>query len=132
MDKSADQSSIRIDKWLFFARITKSRTLAGKCVEAGQVRINGEKTQSASRHVRPGDVLTVTRDRGPLVLKILACGTRRGPAPEAQLLYEDMSPPPVPRPQSGLDRLPVGRPPGAGRPTKRERRQTDLLKKPND
>lgn len=121
-------SSIRIDKWLFFARVTKSRSLAARLVGSGAVRINGEKTASASRHVRPGDVLTVTRDRGPLVVRIIACGERRGPAPEARLLYDDMSPPQPERPSSALDRLPAQRPPGAGRPTKRERRQIDLLK----
>lgn len=84
----------RIDKWLFFARIVKSRTLAQKLATSGAVRVNREKIVQSSRLVRPGDVLTVALDRQVRVLKIVDPGMRRGPAPEAQLLYEDLSPAP--------------------------------------
>ncbi|WP_421856607.1 RNA-binding S4 domain-containing protein [Oricola sp.] len=115
----------RIDKWLFFARVAKSRTLAAKMTQAGRVRVNGEKIAQASREVQPDDVLTITLDRRVLVYRIADCGTRRGPAPEARLLYEDLSPPAPAKPSSALDRAPAERTPGAGRPTKKERREID-------
>ena len=121
----ADQRQ-RIDKWLFFARVVKSRSLAAKLAQSGRVRINGEKTGQAADTVRPGDTLTMTLDRRILVYRVLASGTRRGPAPEARLLYEDLSPP------TGADALPDAMPAvrdlGSGRPTKRERRQIDRLR----
>ena len=87
----------RVDKWLFFSRVAKSRSIAQRMVADGKVRANGEKLELASAAVRVGDVLTIAKDRRILVLKVLAPGTRRGPAPEAQALYEDMSPPAPPR-----------------------------------
>ena len=87
----------RVDKWLFFARIAKSRSLAQRMVADGRVRCNGDKLAAASASVRAGDVLTIALDRRVLVLKVAAPGKRRGPAPEARELYEDMSPPPPPR-----------------------------------
>jgi ribosome-associated heat shock protein Hsp15 len=116
----------RVDRWLFFARVVKSRSLAAKLAQAGRVRINGEKTDQAADMVRPGDTLTITIERRILVYRVLAPGTRRGPAPEARLLYEDLSPQPAdgaPR-----DAVPALRDIGAGRPTKKERRQTDRLR----
>ena len=83
---------IRIDKWLWFARQAKSRTLAAKLVEAGNVRINRERASAPSRMVGAGDVLTLALPGGVKVLEILACGTRRGPYLEASLLYRDLSP----------------------------------------
>lgn len=117
----------RIDKWLFFARVVKSRTLAAKLVGTGGVRVNAAKIAQPSRAVTVGDVLTITTDRRVRVLKILDCGTRRGPAPEAQLLYQDMSPPPAERPLSPLDGAVPLRERGSGRPTKKERRAIDRL-----
>lgn len=122
---SADRQ--RIDKWLFFARVAKSRTLGAKLAQGGHVRVNGTKISLASHEVRPGDVLTVTLPRRVIVYKVIDCGARRGPAPEARLLYEDHSPPPPPKPDSALDRVFGKREPGAGRPTKKERRALDKL-----
>ena len=122
---SADRQ--RIDKWLFFARVAKSRTLAAKLAQGGHVRVNGAKIAQASHDVKPGDVLTVTLERRVLVYKIVDCDTRRGPAPEARLLYEDLSPPPPSKPDSALDRIAGKREAGAGRPTKKERRAIDKL-----
>ncbi|KZL20681.1 Heat shock protein 15 [Pseudovibrio axinellae] len=114
------QGTIRIDKWLWYARITKSRTLAQKLAVSGHVRLNKEKIAAAKQAVKPGDILTITMPRRLLVLKVLQLGTRRGPAPEAQTLYEDMSPPPPPKEEA----IPVAkREAGAGRPTKKDRRQ---------
>lgn len=85
--------SQRIDKWLFFARVVKSRSLAQKLAVSGRVRINGEKCEQAADTVKPGDVLTITLERRILVYRVLAPGARRGPAEEARALYEDMSQP---------------------------------------
>ncbi|MER9225613.1 RNA-binding S4 domain-containing protein [Mesorhizobium sp. M0664] len=117
----------RIDKWLFFSRAVKSRTLAAKLVVAGRVRINRDKAAQASDTVRPGDVLTITLERRIFVWKVLGTGVRRGPAEEAPLLYEDMSPPPAPKGEALPDAVPPLREAGSGRPTKKERRQTDHL-----
>ncbi|PSJ57208.1 RNA-binding S4 domain-containing protein [Kumtagia ephedrae] len=118
----------RVDKWLFFARVVKSRSLAAKLAQAGRVRINGEKTDQAADTVRPGDTLTITLERRILVYRVLAPGTRRGPAEEARLLYEDLSPPPTDNRNALPDAVPPVRALGSGRPTKRERRQTDRLR----
>lgn len=116
----------RIDRWLFFARIAKSRTLAARLVEAGKVRINSEKVLQPAHAVKPGDGLTVALERRVIVLRVLHPGTRRGPAPEARGLYEDLTPPPA---AAGASDAPVAeRGEGAGRPTKRERRETDRLR----
>lgn len=117
----------RIDKWLFFSRAVKSRSLAAKLVVAGRVRINRDKAAQASDLVKPGDVLTITLDRRIFVWKVIGAGVRRGPAEEARTLYEDMSPPPAPKGEALPDAIPALREAGSGRPTKRERRQTDRL-----
>ena len=116
----------RIDKWLFFARLRKSRSLAAKSVEAGDVSVNGVTVRQPAHAVRPGDVIVLSLDRHDLVVKVLAPGERRGPYEEARHLYHDMTPPPPPRDE----RTPFAqatRERGAGRPTKRERRETDRL-----
>ena len=117
----------RIDKWLFFSRAVKSRSLAAKLVVAGRVRINRDKAAQASDLIKPGDVLTITLDRRIFVWKVLSAGVRRGPAEEARTLYEDMSPPPAPKGDALPDAIPALREAGSGRPTKRERRLTDRL-----
>jgi len=117
----------RIDKWLFFSRAVKSRSLAAKLVVAGRVRINRDKAAQASDLVKHGDVLTITLERRIFVWKVLGVGVRRGPAEEARLLYEDMSPPPAPKGEAVPDAIPALRDAGSGRPTKKERRQTDRL-----
>jgi len=118
----------RIDKWLFFARVVKSRSLAAKLAVAGRVRINRDKASQASDLVKPCDVLTITLDRRILVYKVLDAGKRRGPAEEARTLYEDMSPPPTPKQDAPADAILPLREAGSGRPTKRERRETDKLR----
>lgn len=119
----------RVDKWLFFARVVKSRSLAARLVADGGVRLNGEKITQVARSVKSGDVLTITLNRRIVVYEIVACGERRGPAPEAQQLYIDQSPLPATRSTSRLDGLPPVREPGAGRPTKKDRRAIDRLQK---
>jgi len=114
--------SQRIDKWLFFARVVKSRSLAAKLVQSGAVRVNAVKIDHPAVLVKPGDGLTISLERKVLVYRVLAEGTRRGPAEEARTLYEDLTPPPAPK----EERLVIAeREPGTGRPTKRDRRLTD-------
>ena len=116
----------RLDKWLFFSRAVKSRTLAQKLIETGAIRVNSERTIRTDHPVGAGDVLTMTIHERLLVYKILDPGERRGPAPEAQALYEDLSPPPLPRAEEPVPF--IARDPGTGRPTKRDRRDTDRLR----
>ena len=78
----------RVDKWLWFARLAKSRTLAASMVSAGQLRINKVKASKPSQEVQAGDVLTVALSGRVVVIRVIGCGERRGPAPEARLLYE--------------------------------------------
>jgi ribosome-associated heat shock protein Hsp15 len=120
----------RLDKWLFFSRAVKSRTLAQKLIEAGAIRVNSERTERTDHKVGPGDVLTMNVHERLLVWRILNAGVRRGPATEAAGLYEDLSPPPLPREQKPAPH--AAREPGAGRPTKKERRDTDRLLDGND
>ena len=125
-EQPAGQARQRIDKWLFFARLRKSRSLAAKSVESGDVSINGVNIRQPSHAVRPGDVVVLSLDRHDMVVKVLQPGERRGPYEEARLLYSDMTPPPPPREERTLFAQ-ATRERGAGRPTKRERREIDRL-----
>lgn len=116
---------LRLDKWLWFARFFKTRSLAATVVASGAVRINGTRTSKRSAMIKAGDVLTFAKEDHTRVIRIEACGTRRGPAPEAQTLYTDLSPP-EPKPKDGSSHNPAFE--GKGRPTKRDRRQLDLSK----
>ena len=82
----------RLDKWLWFARVVKTRTLACRLVEAGHVRVNGERCTTPARALGPDDVLTVALERQVRVLRIVATGERRGPFEEARLLFQDLEP----------------------------------------
>tara|TARA_R110002049_G_scaffold140930_9_gene302429 strand:+ start:37055 stop:37441 length:387 start_codon:yes stop_codon:yes gene_type:complete len=116
---------LRLDKWLWHARFFKTRSLAAAQVQAGVVRINDNPTQKRASIVGPGDVLTFVQGDHIRVIRIEAVGNRRGPAPEAQALYTDLSPP---QPKS-KDKPPVNPAfEGKGRPTKRDRRALDLSK----
>jgi len=95
----------RIDKWLWFARIVKSRTLAAKLVTEGRIRVNSARIESPAKGIEPGDVLTIALDRDVKVLRILANGQRRGPYPEARLLYEEIGGPTRPAANSDPPRI---------------------------
>lgn len=115
---SAARDTIRLDKWLWQARFFKSRSIAAGVVTAGKVRLEGQPAVKPARAIGAGDVLTFQQARDVRIVKVLALGTRRGPAPEAQALYEDLSPPKVHVPKNpGFE--------GKGRPTKKDRR--DML-----
>ncbi len=81
----------RIDQWLWFARIAKSRTLAQALIERGKVRVNRIKIAKTSAVVRPGDVLTLSLGPRVISIEIIGIGARRGPAVEAQALYRDLT-----------------------------------------
>jgi ribosome-associated heat shock protein Hsp15 len=81
----------RLDKWLWFARFAKTRTLAAKLVTSGFVRLNGQRTDNAAKAIAIGDVITIALSRATLVVRVEALGERRGPAPEARQLYIDLS-----------------------------------------
>jgi len=131
------QDVLRLDKWFWHARFFKSRSLASKFCQSGKARVNGETIRKAHYMVRQGD--TVTFPLGPhvRVIRIKALGTRRGPAPEAQKLYEDLQPPlskaqqkaevAVANNDESLPPAPPKRGPGSGRPTKSDRRAIDRL-----
>jgi ribosome-associated heat shock protein Hsp15 len=89
----------RLDKWLWCARLVKTRSLAAKLVEARKVRINGERALKVCRHVRLGDVVTGTgAAAGHLfVVRVAGVAQRRGPAPTARSLYEDLAARQLPR-----------------------------------
>ena len=82
----------RLDKWLWFARFTKTRSLAARLASEGYVRVNGQRADSAAKAVGEGDVLTIAAPHRTVVVRIAGLGTRRGPAPEARLLYEEIGP----------------------------------------
>lgn len=83
------EDRIRLDKWLWQARFFKSRSLSAAFVSGGHVRLNGTHVAKPAQPVGPGDVLTFALQHQVRVLHILACGTRRGPATEAQGLYRE-------------------------------------------
>ncbi|ABS63316.1 RNA-binding S4 domain protein [Parvibaculum lavamentivorans DS-1] len=128
MDDPAGQPGQRIDRWLWYARFLKSRSLAATLVQSGRLRLSGQRISKASRLVRAGDILTFPLGPHIRVIKILHLGTRRGPAPEAALLYEDLDPPSPLPPKADRETAAESRPAGTGRPTKKEGRRTATLK----
>ncbi len=121
----------RIDKWLWCARFFKTRSLASKFVAGSAMRVTRDgatqRVEKPSFLVRPRDELAFSIGERLRIIRVAQCGLRRGPASEAQTLYEDNSPPPPPREEAPE---PVfAREDGAGRPTKKERRDLDRLRK---
>jgi ribosome-associated heat shock protein Hsp15 len=112
----------RIDKWLWHARVVRTRSAAAELAGSGFVRVNGTRIDVASRPVRPGDVVTIALNRRVRVMKVLQFIERRGGAEVASTLYEDLSVSSTGEPELGPTREP-----GSGRPTKRERRALDRL-----
>lgn len=123
--------SIRLDKWLWFARFCKSRSLAARLCESGRARVNKALVHKAHQAIRVGDVLTFPLGPHIRVIAVKALGQRRGPAPEAQALYDDLAPPPLRIPPPSAETPSPGeRAAGTGRPTKAERRAIDRLREP--
>jgi len=121
----APLDSLRVDKWLWAARVFKTRSLAGAACDGGKVDVNDEVAKPA-RRVRIGDLIAVTLPRGRRrILKVAGVDDQRGSAAVAKALFEDLTPPEPPRP---LQARPPRREPGAGRPTKAERRAIGRLR----
>ena len=106
----------RLDKWLFFSRTVKTRSLAAKLVEGSKVRVNRVKIDKPGYSIKVGDVLTIRLERSVVVYKVAGLGERRGPATEARLLYEDLTPTEVVADRQNIIS-------SGPRPTKRDRRQ---------
>jgi ribosome-associated heat shock protein Hsp15 len=131
MEPGVSTDQIRLDKWLWYARFFKTRSLASKICRAKKVRINGNISSKASAVVKVGDVLTFPKPDAIKIVKVLAVGDRRGPAVEAQALYEDLTTPDTGEkadsPTENIGYVKPVRERGAGRPTKAERRAIDRL-----
>lgn len=112
----------RIDKWLWIARLVKTRTLASKSVSTGTVRLNGTRTHKPSKIVHVGDVITLVQRDQVRIFEIKEFSDKRGPYEKAKLLYDDISPPPLERSKQAFISRPAEREKGAGRPTKKQRR----------
>ena len=139
-DLGAASQPQRLDKWLWYARVAKTRSLAAALIERGKIRVNRMRIQKPSHMVKSGDVVTASVGRLIRVLKVVEPGTRRGPASEAQTLFEDLTPV---SPERGVAKSaggsdgsggelpgsigPAVNPPSA-RPTKKERRQIVKVK----
>jgi ribosome-associated heat shock protein Hsp15 len=117
--------SVRVDKWLWAARVFKTRSLATVACDGGKVDVNDQAVKPA-KNLKPGDVVKISLPQGRRrILKVVVLDDRRGSATVARALYEDLTPPEPPRTRLAP---PPFRPPGAGRPTKRERREIDRLR----
>jgi ribosome-associated heat shock protein Hsp15 len=114
-------SEQRLDKWLWCARLTKTRSGAARAIAEGKVRINCERALKPSRLLREGDVVTSVASGRLFVVRVLAWATRRGSASLARTLYEDLTPQAAPSPEP---RLAAKGP----RPTKRDRRRLDAIR----
>ena len=116
--------ALRLDKWLWYARFFKSRSLAARLLDGRKVRVNRRLIDKASRAVHVGDVLTFPQGRRIRVVRVAALGSRRGPAREAESLYEDLAPvgestAPRPRRWPRAARGPAGRPRPSAAPPRR-------------
>ena len=116
------ETRLRLDKWLWYARFFKTRTLAARVVSGGHVRVNSTKVLKPAASIGPGDVLTFAQGREVRVVRVVALGERRGPAPEAQTLYEDLTPVKETVPKNPSYE-------GKGRPTGKDRRALGSLRR---
>jgi ribosome-associated heat shock protein Hsp15 len=126
-------SVLRLDRWLWFARFFKSRTLAAKLCQSERIRINGSVIGKPKTPIYEGDVLTFPKGSYTRIIKILKLGGRRGPVSEAEMLYEDLEPPLARKELKNIEKNDIRTAPvatrerGSGRPTKTERRAIDKL-----
>lgn len=125
-----DEAVLRLDKWLWYARFFKTRSLASKAILSGRFRLDGDVMSKPHRQARCGQVLTFSQGTGIRVVRIKALGMRRGNASEAALLYDDLAPVVPTKKNTSPAIMPAfeSRQVGVGRPTKRQRRETDRLK----
>ena len=128
-EQTPSTQSQRIDKWLWHARFFKTRSLAQKQVVTGKIRVDREKISSPSRKILIGNVLTITRERDIKIIEVLGIADKRGPYSQAQLLYNDMSPPKPEKQKQEQTRDSMSRIQSEGRPTKHQRKQIMAMKR---
>ncbi len=123
------ESRLRMDKWLWAARMFKTRALASRACELGRIHANGTVAK-ASREVRPGDMLRVINEGGEMTLEVLALSGMRGPAAVAQTLYQETAESVAQRKKLTEERKTqfFAVSPGEGRPSKRDRRELDRFR----
>jgi len=122
MNEGTDEqaTTLRIDKWLWFARFFKSRSQATTAVVGGRVHVNDERVKP-SRAIQVGDRLSITRDENRFELVVKALPHRRGPAPEARLAYEE-TPESIAAREARRERARLAPPAPDGRPDKHARK----------
>ncbi|UQI44474.1 RNA-binding S4 domain-containing protein [Streptomyces sp. HU2014] len=118
-----DEGPVRVDSWIWSVRLTKTRSLAATACRAGHVRVNGERVKPAQA-VRPGDEVRLRLAGHERIVVVSRLVRKRVGAPVAAECYVDNSPPPPPREQVAVAAV---RDRGAGRPTKRDRRELERL-----
>lgn len=116
------ERGVRLDRWLWAARFFRSRGLAQAAVAGGHVHVNGQRSRPACA-VRPGDELQITRGQERMAVRVIGLAERRGPAREAQALYEETDASRAAREQMRLHRAAVRSAAPAHRPDKRDRRR---------
>ena len=117
-------ATVRLDAWLWGVRMYKTRSAATAACRAGHVRLNGQPAKAAQA-VKPGDTIRLRQPGRERILEVTGLLSKRVGAPEAARHYRDHSPEPIPRELLAVPR----RDRGAGRPTKRDRRQLDRLRR---
>lgn len=117
-------STVRIDSWVWAVRLAKTRSQATAACRAGHVRVN-DQTAKAAQPVKVGDEVRVRLHGFDRIYRVTGLATRRGSAAEAAKHFEDLTPPPLPRVERPAA---IVRDRGAGRPTKRERREIEQLR----
>ncbi len=129
MDNKLGQEKLRIDKWLWAARFFKTRSLAADAVETGKVQVNGARAKPA-KALATGDTLSIRLGPYQHVLEVLALSGKRGPASEAQKLYRETEESRTRRAALALELKAQPQPTDQkGRPTKKDRREMEQIKK---
>ena len=121
----SEAPTLRLDKWLWQARFFKTRTLSAKMVSLGRVRVNSTRVTKPATAVKIGDGLTFPQGDDVRIVEIKTLGDRRGPAAEAQLLYTDLAPKPDPGETTAKPYVERG----GARPTKKDRRDMDAIRR---
>jgi ribosome-associated heat shock protein Hsp15 len=125
------EGTVRLDKWLWASRFFKTRGLALAAIEAGRVSVNGERAKP-SRHLRPGDALAIRRPPFEHHVVVRALSDKRGPASEAQKLYDETAESRARRELLAAELKALPPPVFKGRPTKKDRRTLERFVRSQD